>query len=503
MDAARAYVDAGQVARADALRADIESIGDGPARNLVLGELEWDKGHPDKARQWLERVVGYEDPEGPDARDTVARAWAELAEISIAFGQAPEAARAADRALALASPNTSSERLAQLHGALAEGYRHGAASGLARLRLRLPQGPEQVPAEEVDLLVIRATLAKFAGQTTAAVADLRAVLALVRAGHVPVELARCHRELATLLLNRGEFDEALVHAHTGLTIAVDDRRGIEDAACHAVLGTILAYRGDREAAATNVAAATAAADRLGAVEAMAMARISDSALAVVDGEPERVIEALDPLAEVAPMMASLTFWPSLVVSLLETGQIERAEGRIDGLVRAAAARGLHMEARVLGLRARVAVAHGRLEEADKLFGQALDGFGPDDPFLERVLLLGAHGRAQLRQGARGEGMAALREAQTALASVGAEAFLAQVESDLKGAGIRSGRRSPRASLELTDRERDVAVLVGKGYSNPEAAAELYVSRKAIEYHLRNIYGKLGITSRRGLRGLEI
>ena len=115
-----------------------------------------------------------EDPEGPEARDTVARAWAELAEISIAFGQAPEAAHAAGRALALASPKTSSERLAQLHGALAEGYQHGAASGLARLRLRLPEAPEQVSGDEVDLLVIRATLAMFAGLTTAAVADLRA-----------------------------------------------------------------------------------------------------------------------------------------------------------------------------------------------------------------------------------------------------------------------------------------------------------------------------------------
>jgi DNA-binding NarL/FixJ family response regulator len=47
------------------------------------------------------------------------------------------------------------------------------------------------------------------------------------------------------------------------------------------------------------------------------------------------------------------------------------------------------------------------------------------------------------------------------------------------------------------------VLVAKGYSNPEVASELYVSRKAIEYHLRNIYGKLGITSRRELRGIEL
>lgn len=320
---------------------------------------------------------------------------------------------------------------------------------------------------------------------------------------MPVELARCHRELATLLVTRGEFDEALVQAHTGLTIAVDDRRGTEDAACHAVLGTILAYRGDQEAAATHAAAAAAAADRLGAIEAMVMVRIGDSTLAVADGSPERVIEYLDPLAEVVPMLASLTFWPSLVVALLDTGQIGRAEERIDGLVKAADARGLHMDARVLGLRARLAAARGQLEQADKLFGEALDGFGPNDPFLERALLLHAHGRVQLQRGARHHGMTALREAHTVLASVGAEPFVRQVEPDLKGAGIRSGRRSPRASLELTDRERDVAVLVGKGYSNPEVAAELYVSRKAIEYHLRNIYGKLGISSRRGLRGLEI
>ena len=68
-----------------------------------------------------------------------------------------------------------------------------------------------------------------------------------------------------------------------------------------------------------------------------------------------------------------------------------------------------------------------------------------------------------------------------------------MEANLRLAGARPGRRLARSSRELTDREHDVAVLVAKGYTNPEAAAELYVSRKAIEYHLRNIYGKLGIS----------
>ena len=48
--------------------------------------------------------------------------------------------------------------------------------------------------------------------------------------------------------------------------------------------------------------------------------------------------------------------------------------------------------------------------------------------------------------------------------------------------------------------RDMAVLAAKGFTNPEVAEELYVSRKAVEYHLGNIFGKLGITSPRELRG---
>ena len=162
-----------------------------------------------------------------------------------------------------------------------------------------------------------------------------------------------------------------------------------------------------------------------------------------------------------------------------------------------------MDARLLGLRARLAKARGELDQAEELFRLALDGFGPDDPFLERTLLLHTHGQLQLDRGERTQAVATLHAAHQALLSVGAEPLASRVESDLKRAGTRSTRRSARSSLELTDREHDVAVLVAKGYSNPEAASELYVSRKAIEYHLRNIYGKLGIASRRELRGLVL
>jgi len=60
---------------------------------------------------------------------------------------------------------------------------------------------------------------------------------------------------------------------------------------------------------------------------------------------------------------------------------------------------------------------------------------------------------------------------------------------------------PRQSspLELTGREADVVALVAKGMTNTEVAAELYVSTNTVEYHLRNVFAKLGITSRRQLR----
>ena len=54
-------------------------------------------------------------------------------------------------------------------------------------------------------------------------------------------------------------------------------------------------------------------------------------------------------------------------------------------------------------------------------------------------------------------------------------------------------------LALTSRETEVAHLVGQGLSNPEIAAELFISRKAVEYHLGNIYAKYGLQGRQQLR----
>ncbi len=73
VDAALAYVDGGQVGRAQVLRSEIESFEGGPGRSLVLGLLEWDQGQTEDARRWLERVVEVEDSDEPDVRSVTAK----------------------------------------------------------------------------------------------------------------------------------------------------------------------------------------------------------------------------------------------------------------------------------------------------------------------------------------------------------------------------------------------------------------------------------------------
>jgi DNA-binding CsgD family transcriptional regulator len=94
-------------------------------------------------------------------------------------------------------------------------------------------------------------------------------------------------------------------------------------------------------------------------------------------------------------------------------------------------------------------------------------------------------------------------AREMLASVGAAPYLERLDADLARTGIRSRLPAGDRILALTDREADVAALVSKGMTNAEVAAELYVSVSTVDYHLRHVFAKLGVSSRRELRGSKV
>lgn len=97
-------------------------------------------------------------------------------------------------------------------------------------------------------------------------------------------------------------------------------------------------------------------------------------------------------------------------------------------------------------------------------------------------------------------MAELRAAERHYARMGAAPFLERCRDDIAAAAAAPAARAAWLDA-LTARERDVALLVGRGWTNREIAAALFVTAKTVEYHLRNTYMKLGITTRHELRDL--
>ena len=412
--------------------------------------------------------------------------------------------RLAARAISLDPADQSQERAAWTVLALGEGMLRGAPAGLARLAERLPGAAESVSGADTTLLITRGTLGFYAGRTMAAAADLRAAVRVAPRNSASAQLSRAHLHLAQLLLSSGEWDDALVHARLALSLTSDEQLMWMEAQAHAALATVAACRGQWATAAREVSAAHTAAAELGTSEAVFTARIAQAALARARDEPGGVVDSLQPLTgdgdvRAIPMLSSLGWWPTLIVATIDTGAVDAAARQADQLAEAAGDRLLDFRARILGLRARIAQARGDLDQAACLFQQALDAFGADDPLLDRALLQHAFGSLLRARASRSAALDQLRAAHQQLAAVGAEPFRQRVAEDLARSGLRPAGRTARGSLALTEREQDVATLVAKGLTNREVAGELYVSEKAVEYHLRNVFGKLGISSRRELR----
>ena len=118
-------------------------------------------------------------------------------------------------------------------------------------------------------------------------------------------------------------------------------------------------------------------------------------------------------------------------------------------------------------------------------------------YTARLLL--AHGRLLRRTGNRKDAVERLRQALELYQVLAAAPFAARAEEELTACRLPGTPGGGQSVLALTSRETEVTLLVRKGLSNPEIAAELFISRKAVEYHLGNIYAKCGLHGRQELR----
>jgi DNA-binding CsgD family transcriptional regulator len=93
----------------------------------------------------------------------------------------------------------------------------------------------------------------------------------------------------------------------------------------------------------------------------------------------------------------------------------------------------------------------------------------------------------------------LRIAHELLDRIGARAFAERTDRELQATGETARKRTVHRPAELTAQEEQIARLAGTGLTNPEIGAQLFLSPHTVEWHMRKVFAKLGIGSRRQLR----
>jgi DNA-binding CsgD family transcriptional regulator len=106
-----------------------------------------------------------------------------------------------------------------------------------------------------------------------------------------------------------------------------------------------------------------------------------------------------------------------------------------------------------------------------------------------------YGEALRRARRRREARAQLHAAREAFDKLGASSWATRATNELRGSGVTSNRGDVSRIDELTAQEIQVAQLVAAGATNKQVAAQLFLSPRTIDFHLRNVFAKLGITSR--------
>jgi DNA-binding CsgD family transcriptional regulator len=265
------------------------------------------------------------------------------------------------------------------------------------------------------------------------------------------------------------------------------------------LGWLEARQGRSEESRSHATEALGLSRRLGLglCEVWALAALGDLELAL--GRPMLAVGRFEQqraaLGSYAIRDVDLSPAPELAELYLRLGRADQAAEAIDGFERDATAKAqpwaLARSARGRGL-----VSSG--DEADDHFqaSLALHAATPDRFETGRTRL--AYGSLLRRARRRVQAREELRVAIDLFDGLGADPWSAMARAELAATGETARRRNPTTTADLTPQELQVALQIVEGRTTREAAAALFLSPKTIEYHLRNIYRKLAIGSRRDL-----
>ena len=215
------------------------------------------------------------------------------------------------------------------------------------------------------------------------------------------------------------------------------------------------------------------------------------------GRYEEALAAAVEATESAPQIFIATWaLTELIEAASRTGNAEQARDALARLGEQTEASGSDWP---LGIYASSRALLSEGEDAERLHREAIDRLGRTRlrPHLARAYLL--YGEWLRREGRRGDARAQLRTAHEAFVAIGMEAFAERARRELSATGESVRKRSDETRDQLTPQEEQIARLARDGLSNPEIGAQLFLSARTIEWHLRKVFAKLGISSRKQLR----
>jgi DNA-binding CsgD family transcriptional regulator len=230
---------------------------------------------------------------------------------------------------------------------------------------------------------------------------------------------------------------------------------------------------------------------------------ADSNLAILHNGLGGYAAALDAAERVwasGELVHSTMALPELIEAAVRSGAPERATAALAELGPRARASGTPW---ALGLEARSRALTSAGPAAEAGYREAIEHLGGCRmaAHLARAHLV--YGEWLRREGRRRGAREQLRIAHDQLKAIGADGFAARAARELRATGDQPRERSDRPATGLTEHELHIARLVATGATSKEIGAQLFLSPRTIETHLRNIFRKLDITSRHELRTMQL
>jgi DNA-binding CsgD family transcriptional regulator len=305
------------------------------------------------------------------------------------------------------------------------------------------------------------------------------------------------QRLALSQILRGQWSTATASAIEALRFARETGQHGLSSLPLCWLALLAAYRGDTKELRSHLDAADAVLPQhpmVVASEVLLWARASSEAAA------GNVDAAMEHLGRVTSQTVSRMCSLDRIEVAVKTGHTSDAQAWLADLTRLAALTGAPWaSARAAHCRASLAGP----DEADAHYAESLRQHDAGRRPFERARTELAYGEFLRRGGRRVDARAHLRRALTTFDDLGARPWSERARQELRASGESIRRQGPSALPKLTAQELQVAKLVTRGQSNREVAAQLFISPRTVDFHLRNVFTKLGVSSRGQLAHQEL